>query len=106
MESELNRIKSEYIQLEQQIESYEKENKQLVGTTENLNQYYLTLRNNLLELLETIHFPDCIEEQPNQENFDEFLDKLQAICVESYKDENRLVFSSIRHVLKDFSVNL
>ncbi|XP_054155835.1 myelin transcription factor 1-like [Oppia nitens] len=106
MESELNRVKSEYLQLEQQMESFEKENKQLMGTTENLNKYYQSLRNNLLELLETIPFPDSLEVQPSQQNFEQFLDNLQSICLENYKDENRLVFSSIRHVLKDFSVNL
>jgi hypothetical protein len=47
-----------------------------------------------------------MEDEPNEQNFDEFLNKLRQICLESYKDENRLLFSSIRHVLKDFSVHL
>ena len=123
MESELNRIKSDYLQLEQQIDNFEKvrfgqlvtvlltcvtpqENKKLVGATDHLNQYYNNLKNNLLDLLSTIQFPDSIEEQPNQENFEQFLDKLQIICNESYKNENRILFSSIRHVLKNFSVNV
>ncbi len=83
-----------------------KENQQLSETAEQLNDYYKTLRNNMLSLLETIHFPNLMEDEPNQQNFDEFLNKLQQICLESYKDENRLLFSSIRHVLKDFSVHL
>jgi len=81
-----------------------KENQDLSESTEQLNQRYQTMRNNLLSLLETIHFASITDEEPNQQNFDQFLDKLQQICVESYKDENRLLFSSIRHVLKDFSV--
>jgi hypothetical protein len=80
-----------------------KENQQLSETTEGLNENYKSLRNNMLSLLETIHFPNLMEDEPNQQNFDEFLNKLQQICLESYKDENRLLFSSIRHVLKDFS---
>lgn len=77
-----------------------------MGATDHLNQYYNNLKNNLLALLSTIQLPDSLEEQPNQENFEQFLDKLQMICNESYKEENRILFSSIRHVLKDFSVNV
>lgn len=103
VETELVRLKSQIFQIERQIQLSEKENQELMETNDNINDYYQTLRNNLLSLLETIHFPNFIEEEPNQQNFDEFLDKLQQICCESYKDENRLLFSSIRHVLKDFS---
>lgn len=83
-----------------------KENQKLSESTEQLNEHYKTLRNNMLSLLETIHFPNLMEDEPNEQNFDEFLNKLRQICLESYKDENRLLFSSIRHVLKDFSVHL
>lgn len=71
-----------------------------------LNDYYETLRHNLIEALDGVKLPGFTEEntKPNSDNFDNYLRKLNELCVESYKDENKTVFSNVRSALQDFGI--
>lgn len=69
-----------------------------------LNDYYETLRHNLIEALDGVRLPGFTEDKPNADNFDNYLRKLNELCVESYKDENKTVFSNVRSALQDFPI--
>jgi len=82
------------------------ENQSLAQRTAQINDYYESLRNNFISFLDQCRISNFNEEKPNIDNFDSYLNKLQQLCVESYKEENRTIFSSVRQVLQDFPVSM
>ncbi|RWS13701.1 box A-binding factor-like isoform X2 [Dinothrombium tinctorium] len=104
MESEMIRLKSDISQIEQQVKNTERENQNIVRHTAQLTEYYESLRNNFISLLDSVRLPNFADEKPNSENFDSYLNKLQQLCVESYKEENIAIFSSVRQALQDFTI--
>lgn len=54
--------------------------------------------------MDNVNLPNFTEGKPSPENFDAYLSKLQQLCVESYKEENRPAFSSVRQALQDFQM--
>ena len=69
-----------------------------------MTEYYESLRSNFISLLDHVKLPNFTEEKPTPENFDSYLNKLQQLCVDSYKDENRSVFSSVRQALQEYQM--
>lgn len=80
----------------------------LVQRTSNLNEYYESLRNNVITLLEHVRLPPngSSPEKIGQENFDSYLSKLQTLCTpEGYcSDENRPLYETVKCALQDFTV--
>lgn len=76
--------------------------------TNNLNEYYESLRNNVITLLEHVRLPGGgpAPEKIGQENFDSYLTKLQTLCTpEGYcSDENRPLYETVKCALQDFTV--
>ena len=72
--------------------------------TAHLNDYYEKMRNNFISLINQASVPNFCDEKPSPENFDSYLSKLQQLCVESYKEENRTIFSNVRQALQDFQL--
>lgn len=74
----------------------------------NLNEYYESLRNNVITLLEHVRLPGngTAPEKIGQENFDSYLSKLQTLCTpDGYcSDENRPIYESVKCALQDFTV--
>lgn len=87
----------------------------------NLNEYYESLRNNVITLLEHVRLPaggggggpnptggapGAPPEKLGQENFDSYLTKLQTLCTpEGYcSDENRPLYETVKCALQDFTV--
>lgn len=81
----------------QENESNEQSNVQM-------GSYYESLRNDFISLLGHVRLPQFSEEKPTSENFDSYLSRLQQLCVDSYRDENRSLFSSVRQALQDFQM--
>ncbi|RWS27099.1 box A-binding factor-like isoform X2 [Leptotrombidium deliense] len=104
LETDVNRLKLDINQFEQQVKNSERENQNIVRQTAQLTEYYESLRNNFISLLDSVRLPNFTDEKPNSENFDSYLNKLQQLCVESYKEENIAIFSSVRQALQDFTI--
>ncbi|KAJ8914551.1 hypothetical protein NQ315_010015 [Exocentrus adspersus] len=84
------------------------ETQALTQRTNNLNEYYESLRNNVITLLEHVRLPGggAAPEKIGQENFDSYLSKLQTLCTpEGYcSDENRPLYETVKCALQDFTV--
>lgn len=75
----------------------------------NLNEYYESLRNNVITLLEHVRIPNSGAGPPEKmanEHFDSYLSKLQSLCTpDGYcSEENRPIYESVRSALQDFTV--
>ncbi|XP_025017274.1 myelin transcription factor 1 isoform X2 [Tetranychus urticae] len=102
-ENEMMRVKSDINHIEQQIKHTERENQQISKQTAYLTEYYESLRNNFISILDNVRVPN-LEEKPSTDNFDTFLNELSQLFTESYKDENKAIFTSMKQALQDFPV--
>jgi hypothetical protein len=71
----------------------------------NLNEYYESLRNNVITLLEHVRLPG--QEKLGHENFDTYLSKLQTLCTpDGYcsDESNRPLYETVKSALQDFTV--
>lgn len=90
------------------------ENQLISHRNNNLNEYYESLRNNVITLLEHVRIPGGggggggggPPEKPGHENFDSYLSKLQTLCApDSYcAEENRPIYETVKSALQDFTV--
>lgn len=90
-----------------------------------LNEYYESLRNNVITLLEQVRIPNGGPAStsatgdkplpggggganpPHNEHFDSYLSKLQSLCAtDGYgpPDENRPIYESVKSALQDFTM--
>ncbi|KAG5878993.1 hypothetical protein JTB14_026797 [Gonioctena quinquepunctata] len=109
VESQMIRLKSDINAMENHLGHSEKETQALNQRTTNLNEYYESLRNNVITLLEHVRLPGggvAPQEKVGQENFDSYLSKLQTLCApEGYcSDENRPLYETVKCALQDFTV--
>lgn len=76
----------------------------------NLTEYYQSLRDNMISLLEHVRIPNAPggpQEKIGHENFDSYLTKLQTLCTaDSYctDDSNRPIYETVKTALQDFTV--
>lgn len=90
------------------------ETQQITQRSNNLNEYYESLRNNVITLLEHVRIPNSTTggqpEKMAHDNFDSYLSRLQTLCgsgVEGpgYCDENnRPLYETVKTALQDFTV--
>nr|CAH7752212.1 unnamed protein product [Callosobruchus chinensis] len=124
VESQMIKLKSDINAMESHLGHSEKETQALAQRTTNLNEYYESLRNNVITLLEHVRLPPGSGQpgaapgaqgghhQPpsgekiGQENFDSYLSKLQTLCTpDGYcSDENRPLYETVKCALQDFTV--
>lgn len=114
VESQMIKLKSDINAMENHLGHSEKETQALTQRSTNLNEYYESLRNNVITLLEHVRLPagapgsTCgnVPEKIGQENFDSYLSKLQTLCTpEGYcSDENRPLYETVKSALQDFTV--
>lgn len=97
----------------------------IMQRTSNFSDYYESLRNNVITLLEHVKIPGGGTAppptapgtpgappppgpgvKPAHENFDSYLTKLQTLCSpEGYcPDENRPIYETVKNALQDFTV--
>lgn len=53
------------------------ENENLNRQTMQLNEYYESLRNNFISLLDHVRLPNFVDEKPTPDNFDSYLNKVE-----------------------------
>ncbi|XP_060528221.1 myelin transcription factor 1 isoform X2 [Cylas formicarius] len=108
VESQMLKLKSDINAMENHLTHGEKETQALTQRSNNLNEYYESLRNNVITLLEHVRLPGgaAPPEKIGQENFDSYLTKLQTLCTpEGYcSDENRPLYETVKCALQDFTV--
>ncbi|XP_044271201.1 myelin transcription factor 1 isoform X2 [Tribolium madens] len=109
VESQMIKLKSDINAMESHLSHGEKETQALTQRSNNLNEYYESLRNNVITLLEHVRLPGGgapTPEKIGQENFDSYLTKLQTLCTpEGYcSDENRPLYETVKCALQDFTV--
>lgn len=117
VESEMIRLRTDITQMEQQIRMTERDNQALSQRAGSLNEYYDSLKHNFISLLDRI---PALEEKPSGDNFDCYLSRLQALCVDGAHhhrtgsgnnipladDSSRALFTSVRQALHDFTLPL
>ncbi|KRT80026.1 hypothetical protein AMK59_6562 [Oryctes borbonicus] len=107
VESQMLKLKSDINAMESHLSQGEKENQVISQRNNNLNEYYESLRNNVITLLEHVRLPaGAAQEKIGQENFDSYLTKLQTLCTpEGYGNEdNRPLYETVKCALQDFTV--
>ncbi|KAG6459483.1 hypothetical protein O3G_MSEX011419 [Manduca sexta] len=125
VESQMMRLKSDINAMETQLTHGERENQLISQRNNNLNEYYESLRNNVITLLEHVRIPGGGTapvstaggtpgappppgpgEKPAHDNFDSYLTKLQTLCSpDGYcPDENRPIYETVKNALQDFTV--
>ncbi|XP_041977136.1 myelin transcription factor 1 [Aricia agestis] len=125
VESQMMRLKSDINAMETHLSHGERENQLMSQRNNNLNEYYESLRNNVITLLEHVKIPGGgtalaatapgtpgappppgSGEKPAHDNFDSYLTKLQTLCSpDGYcPDENRPIYETVKNALQDFTV--
>lgn len=105
VESEMIKLRTDITQMEQHIRMTERDNQSLTQKSHRMSEYYESLRNNFISLLDQVRLPN-FDERPTHDNFDTYLNKLQSLCVESCKEENKAILSSVKQALQDFPIHL
>lgn len=76
----------------------------------NLNEYYQSLRDNMITLLEHVRIPNAPggqQDKMGHENFDSYLTKLQTLCTaDGYctDETQRPIYETVKTALQDFTV--
>ncbi|KAJ2952608.1 hypothetical protein O0L34_g6931 [Tuta absoluta] len=134
VESQMMRLKSDINAMETHLGHGERENQLISQRNNNLNEYYESLRNNVITLLEHVRIPGggtvpvtsaaggggggagagappppapLAGEKPAHDNFDSYLTKLQTLCSpDGYcPDESRpVIYETVKNALQDFTV--
>ncbi|XP_055681980.1 myelin transcription factor 1 isoform X2 [Lutzomyia longipalpis] len=107
VESQMLRLKSDINAMESHLNHGDRENQIMSQRNSNLNDYYESLRNNVITLLEHVRIPNGgPPEKMGHENFDSYLSKLQSLCTpDGYcPDENRPIYETVKSALQDFTV--
>ncbi|XP_059612869.1 myelin transcription factor 1 [Phlebotomus argentipes] len=107
VESQMLRLKSDINAMESHLNHGDRETQIISQRNSNLNEYYESLRNNVITLLEHVRIPNGgPPEKVGHENFDSYLSKLQSLCTpEGYcPDENRPIYETVKSALQDFTV--
>ncbi|XP_031779729.1 uncharacterized protein LOC100122454 isoform X3 [Nasonia vitripennis] len=115
VESQVLRLRSDITAMENQLKHGEKDNSSLSQRNNNLNEYYQSLRDNMITLLEHVRIPNATgpagvvaPEKMGHENFDSYLTKLQTLCTaDGYctaDDGQRPIYETVKTALQDFTV--
>lgn len=90
--------------------SFSQENMVITQRSNNLNEYYQSLRDNMITLLEHVRLPNASgapQEKMGHENFDSYFTKLQTLCTaDGYcaDETQRPIYETVKTALQDFTV--
>ncbi|KAK7873481.1 hypothetical protein R5R35_011826 [Gryllus longicercus] len=125
VESQMLRLRTDITAMEAHLRHGDKETQVLTQRNNNLNEYYESLRNNVITLLEHVRLPAASgggaggpgsgglvggapgPEKLSHDNFDSYLTKLQTLCTpDGYcSDESqRPLYETVKSALQDFTV--
>ncbi|KAK6626057.1 hypothetical protein RUM43_006361 [Polyplax serrata] len=106
VESQMMRLRTDISAMEAHLRQGDKESQTLSQRNNNLNEYYESLRNNVMSLLEHVRIPGT-QEKPTHENLDNYLSKLQTLCTaDGYctDDTQRPLYETVKSALQDFTL--
>ncbi|XP_058808292.1 mucin-2, partial [Phymastichus coffea] len=120
VESQVLRLRSDITAMENQLKHGDKDNAVISQRNNNLNEYYASLRENMISLLEHVRIPGSAgavgpgataviapSEKMGHENFDSYLTKLQTLCTaDGYctDESQRPIYETVKTALQDFTV--
>ncbi|XP_043479047.1 uncharacterized protein LOC122509236 isoform X3 [Leptopilina heterotoma] len=110
VESQVLRLRSDITAMENQLKHGDKESSMITQRNNNLNDYYQSLRENMITLLEHVRIPNTPSGPPEKighEHFDSYLTKLQTLCTaDGYcaDDSQRPIYETVKTALQDFTV--
>ncbi|XP_051174941.1 mucin-5AC isoform X2 [Leptopilina boulardi] len=110
VESQVLRLRSDITAMENQLKHGDKESSIISQRNNNLNDYYQSLRENMITLLEHVRIPNTPSGPPEKmghEHFDSYLTKLQTLCTaDGYcaDDSQRPIYETVKTALQDFTV--
>lgn len=105
VESQMIRLRTDITTMETQLRDEDRDSEAIVQKNSSLNEYYESLRNNVISLLENVRLPNC-DDKLSSDNFDGYIAKLQTLCVDGYHDDNRPLRDSVKAALHDFVIPL
>ncbi|KDR21940.1 Myelin transcription factor 1, partial [Zootermopsis nevadensis] len=110
VESQMLKLRTDITAMEAHLRHGDKETQVISQRNNNLNEYYESLRNNVITLLEHVRLPNGNgggQEKLGHENFDSYLSKLQTLCTpDGYcsDENNRPLYETVKSALQDFTV--
>ncbi|GIY35648.1 myelin transcription factor 1-like protein [Caerostris darwini] len=104
VESEMFQLRTDITQMEPPLRPTDRESPlSTAPKTNQLSEYYESLRNNFINLLDHVRLPN-FDERPTPDNFDTYLNRLQSLCADNSKDEAG--FSNVKQAMQDFAAPL
>ncbi|KAL0272873.1 UNVERIFIED_CONTAM: hypothetical protein PYX00_005695 [Menopon gallinae] len=106
VESQMMRLRTDISAMEAHLRQGDKESQALSQRNNNLNEYYESLRNNVMSLLEHVRIPGS-QEKATHENLDNYLSKLQTLCTADgfcADDSQRPLYETVKSALQDFTL--
>ncbi|XP_022255664.1 myelin transcription factor 1-like protein [Limulus polyphemus] len=91
--------------MKQQIRATESGNEELFQDKSNLCGYYESLQNNFISLLDHVRLQNA-SEKPTHDNFDKYWLRLQSLCSDTYREDNKAIFTSVKQTLQNFTMPL
>lgn len=108
MEGHVNKLRHDVSSMEAALKVEQKEAAGAGERGAQLTEYYESLRNNVMSLLEHVKLPGggttAPNERLNHDNFDSYLSKIHSLCTDNYCEDNRPLYDSVRSALHDFTV--
>lgn len=109
MESHVTKLRHDVSSMEAALKVEQKEAAGAGERGAQLTEYYESLRNNVMSLLEHVKLPGGggaapPNERLSHDNFDSYLSKIHSLCADNYCDDNRPLYDSVRSALHDFTV--
>ena len=99
IESHNVKLRTEITTLEHRFYQNDKENKTMKESSQDLEEHLTSLRRALIRSLQHIQLPGCYGHNITEQNFDQYINDLQAVCLQNDSSENRAVFNSIKQAL-------
>ncbi|KAK4300442.1 hypothetical protein Pmani_027352, partial [Petrolisthes manimaculis] len=108
MDSHVSKLRHDISSMEASLKVEQKEAAGAGERGAHLTEYYESLRNNVMSLLEHVKIPGggttTTNDRISHDNFDSYLSKIHSLCTDNYCDDNRPLYDSVRSALHDFTV--
>ncbi|CAM1313717.1 ST18 (predicted) [Pycnogonum litorale] len=109
VESEMAKLQNDIISMENQLRINEKENLCYDDRGRNLTEYYESLKNNVVNLLDHVRLSETSDERISFDNFDTYVAKLQSLCMDSYnssEEKRSPIFKTVKQAFQEFVMPL
>ncbi|CAL4123021.1 unnamed protein product, partial [Meganyctiphanes norvegica] len=111
MEGSVKQLRHDVSSMEAALKQEQKEAAGAGERGTQLTEYYESLRNNVMSLLEHVKIPGggtttttTTGERISHDNFDSYLSKIHSLCTDNYCDDSRPMYDTVRSALHDFTV--